>query len=386
MGFALPNAYVALSDLAAARGVAPEKYTEGLGTLAMAVPGPDDDTVTLATRAAADALARGGISPDEIGFVVVGTETAVDHSKPVASFVQGHLGIPTGARVFETKHACYGGTAGLFSALDWIDAGRARGKKALVICSDIARYGLGTPGEPTQGGGAVAMIVSESPRLVRLDGASTGRYSKDVFDFWRPLDSKDAKVDGRYSVECYLDAVRGAYSALRGLEGASERPASARFAAMLYHVPYGKMARKAHAALVESDGETDSTATFSRLVAPGLRLPSVVGNVYTASLYLSLLGLLSSDGERLAGQAISLFSYGSGSCSELFTGEVVPGAHESLRDVFELVARREKLDVAGYEARFRARDIRELAKTPLESMPSTTPHFHGIRDDKRVYA
>ena len=33
----------------------------------------------------------------------------------------------------------------------------------------------------------------------------------DVHDFWRPLHRKDALVDGHFSVQCYLDALAGAY-------------------------------------------------------------------------------------------------------------------------------------------------------------------------------
>jgi len=387
LGLALPKRYLSLEDLAVARGVPASKYLEGIGTRAMAVPSPDDDTVTLATRAAADALSRGGIDPSEIGMVVVGTETAVDHSKPVASFVQGLLGLPSECRVFETKHACYGGTAGLFAALDWIDAGRARGKKALVVCSDIARYGLRTPGEPTQGAGAVALVLSESPRVLTIDGGATGRYSSHVFDFWRPLDSKDALVDGRYSVACYLDAVRGAFRSLRGGSGAGPERYSDRFGAMLYHVPYGKMARKAHATLRAEDGDTDPESSFEALVAPSLVLPSLVGNVYTGSLYLALLGLLATSEGRLAGQRISLFSYGSGSCAELFEGVVVKGAEAHVADVMRLVAARERVDVATYEALFSARDGRETTVAEAPSAARTpAPRYLGVADGKRVYA
>ena len=56
------------------------------------------------------------------------------------------------------------------------EAGSARGKKALVVGADIARYGVGTPGEPTQGAGAVALVVSSAPRLLALD-AYTGTYA-----------------------------------------------------------------------------------------------------------------------------------------------------------------------------------------------------------------
>mgnify|MGYP000573645534 CR=1 FL=1 len=84
---------------------------------------------------------------------------------------------------------------------------------ALIICSDIARYPLGSAGEPTQGAGAVAFIVSERPRLVELEVARTGSYTRDVHDFWRPLDRKDALTDGHFSVQCYLDALEAALGA-----------------------------------------------------------------------------------------------------------------------------------------------------------------------------
>ena len=88
IGLSLPTPYVELADLAEARGIPKDKYTQGLGTLRMAVPEPSDDTVSLAARAAQAALDAAGVSPADIGMCVVGTETAVDHSKPVASFVQ----------------------------------------------------------------------------------------------------------------------------------------------------------------------------------------------------------------------------------------------------------------------------------------------------------
>ena len=233
LGVAFPAQYLELADLADARGVAPSKFVEGLGIRRMAVAGEDEDTVTLAARAAEEALKLAGSDGGEVGLVAVGTETAVDHSKPVASFVQGMLGLPRAMRVFETKHACYGGTAALQLALDWIRSGSARGKKALVICSDIARYGLHTAGEPTQGAGAVALLLSENPRLVALDAGMSGVFSQDVNDFWRPLYSKDAQVDGHYSVKCSLDALEGAYTGYQGLAAPSGHARfSDRFAAI----------------------------------------------------------------------------------------------------------------------------------------------------------
>ena len=73
------------------------------------------------------------------------------------------------------------------AATEWIASGAAAGRSAIVVCSDIARYGLNTAGEPTQGGGAVALLVSEQPDLLAVDIGLNGVCSMDVYDFWRPL-------------------------------------------------------------------------------------------------------------------------------------------------------------------------------------------------------
>lgn len=385
LAVSFPETYLELATLAEARGVAPEKYLAGIGTRRMAVALPEEDTVTFAARAAREVLERTETAPDRVGLLAVGTETAVDHSKPVASFVHGLVGVGPRCRVFETKHACYGGTAALQLALDWIRSGSARGQKALVVCSDIARYGLGTPGEPTQGAGAVALLLSDAPRLLSIDPGTSGLAAIDVHDFWRPLYSKDAFVDGHYSVQCYLDALSGAYTHHRELVGAPAAGYSDRFAALAYHVPYGKMAKKAHRQLRSLDGDVDPDASFEGLVAPGLVLPAEIGNIYTGSLYLALASLLEATPRPLANQEIGLFSYGSGSCAEFYTGRVGPEAQTWVR-ALELPRRleaRRALALHEYEAVMRARedlDQRPLAQGALEDYA-----FLGVEGHRRTY-
>ena len=115
MGLAIPARYIDIEDLARARGVDPAKYTSGLGALEMAVADPGEDTVALAATAAGRLLRQNDVDPAQIGMLVVGTETGVDHSKTVASHVQGLLGLPRAMRTFDVQHACYGGTAGLMA-------------------------------------------------------------------------------------------------------------------------------------------------------------------------------------------------------------------------------------------------------------------------------
>ena len=130
-------------------------------------------------------------------------------------------------------------------------------------------------------------------------------------DFWRPLYSKDAVVDGHYSVTCYLEGLEGAYRAYVERSGGArgDGPFSDRFAAIAYHVPYGKMAIKAHRHLRALEGDADPAKSFERQVAPGLALPKLVGNIYTGSLYLALASALSESKDDLAralGRALQL--------------------------------------------------------------------------------
>ncbi|MDW8282842.1 MAG: hydroxymethylglutaryl-CoA synthase [Myxococcales bacterium] len=373
LAYALPRAYLDLRDLAEARGVPASKYLSGLGTAQMAVAGPEEDPVALAANAARRVLLASGRSPDEIGLCIVGTETAVDHSKPVAAYLHGLLGLPSACRVFESKHACFGGTAGLLNALDWIAAGSARGRSALIVCTDIARYPLGSPGEPTQGAGAVAMIVSERPRLLELEVGRSGCYARDVHDFWRPLDHKDALTDGHFSVQCYLDALEGAYRDWQrtgGREGGE-------LVRTCYHVPYGKMARKAHRHRKMLDGASEEAAeaSFATEVEPSLRIPAQVGNIYTGSLYLALASLLHHDGSAVAGQRIGLFSYGSGCAAEFFAGRVHPDAAPYIQRLRldEPLSGRQRLTVADYEALRRGDEQADRRPAPAGMLASGVP-------------
>ena len=389
----VPQYALRLTDLAAARDVPPEKLTAGLGVQEMAIAPPCEDVVTLAATAGARLLRAARVDPEEIGMLLVATETGVDHSKPVSIFVHDLLGIGRRCRVYELKHACYAGTAALMTAADWVRAGGGRARRALVIAADIARYEIGSPGEPTQGAGAVAMLVGREPRALVLSEQS-GTYAGNVHDFWRPLDRREAIVDGKYSVECYLDALAGAFMAYRGLERPPLVPGetlSDRLVRLLYHTPFPKMAMKAHRRLLEVDGhaagravEDDrAAASYRRQAAPGLAAVARVGNTYTASLYLCLAALLEAEGRTLAGERLGLFSYGSGCCAEFFTGSVPEGV-EAVADagVGALLAGRTFIDVPAYERLVRGGEAG--GEPPADFAGEFV--FTGVKNQRREYA
>jgi len=355
-----PQHYIELADLAKARGVDPDKYTKGLGQARMAVATPMEDTVTLAVNAGLKALENFDIDYNDIGTLVVGTESGVDHSKPVAVYVHEALGLRSNCHTYETKHACFGAMAAVFSANDWISCGRAEGSKALIIASDIARYPVGDPGEPTQGAGAVAMVISDKPNLLYFDSEISGNYTKHVMDFWRPLYSKTAFVDGHYSIDCYLNALEGALADALGKATIPELYKMDQLQACIYHVPFAKMAAKAHHRHFEVDAKekidrdsgrfADVKKSFTEKTGPWLSLNAIVGNIYTGSVFLSLIDLLRRSRSADLKQ-ISMFSYGSGCAASMNIAYPTLG-FERFRDKIdpepELAARR-KLGVDEYE-------------------------------------
>src|SRR5262249_39197636 len=241
-------------------------------------------------------------------------------------------------------------------------------------------------------------LVGPEPRALVL-GEQSGTHAGNGHDFWRPLDRRAAIVDGRYSVDCYLDALSGAFGAYRAAERPRLGPAEAlsdRLARLLYHTPFPKMAMKAHRRLVEVDWRAaperwarvaprlDDAAleAYRELAAPGLDAVARVGNTYTASLYLCLAALLEAEGSALAGRRIGLFSSGSGCCAEFCTG-IVGEAVDTVADagVGRMLAERTFVDVEAYE---RLVGAGEAGGDPPAHFTGEFV-FAGLRDHRREY-
>ncbi|WP_449354056.1 hydroxymethylglutaryl-CoA synthase [Virgibacillus natechei] len=344
IGFYAPHLYVDMNKLAVSRDVEPEKFTIGIGQEKMAIAPLTQDPVTLAANAALDILDEK--DKEQIDFVLFGTESGIDQSKSAAVYVHRLLGLNPEARAVEVKQACYGATAAIQMAKGHIALNPE--SKVLVLGSDIARYGLNTGGEATQGAGAVAMVVSRDPSIMVLEGPSA-YLTADVMDFWRPVYSDEAFVDGKFSNEQYIAFFSKAweqYKAKTGLKLAD-------FEAFSFHLPYTKMGKKALRAVLDEGSESDS----ERLLANhqiGAVYNRNVGNIYTASLYLSLLSLLEQSENLQDGSRIGLFSYGSGAVGELFAGRLQPGyrKHLQMERHSELFATRKELTVPEYEEIF----------------------------------
>lgn len=307
-----------------------------------------EDPVTLAVNAASQVLE--GVEKAPFELLIVATETGLDYGKPLSTYAHKYLELPSACRNFEIKHACFGGTAALLMACAWVRENPD--KKALVLMTDIARRHVGELSELTGGAGAIALVVARDPRVLRLDPVS-GRATREVYDVARPTASYEWG-DSMLSLYSYLDLIDLAWTDYRKRSGVG--PLTRTFERMLYHAPLFSLVEQAHRAVLESDDDTlsreDIEASFRTMVAPSLRLNQEVGNLYSGSLYTSLIGLLESRSDLSEGSQIGLFSYGSGACSELFSGSLGPAARETVarHGATERLGARKPVDFAQYEA------------------------------------
>ncbi len=375
--FATAGYFLGLDTFAAEKDTELEKYTVGIGQEKMSIAPPDEDSVTLAAKAAAPILDK--INKDEVTAVLFATETGVDQSKSAGVFLHGLLGLSKRCRVIELKHACYAGAAGLQMATAMVKANPQ--EKILVIASDIAKYDVDTSGEATQGCGAIAMLITQEPRILEIE-AGSGYYTDDVMDFWRPNHRHTALVDGKYSTKVYLNSLKNAWEHFTEQTGRSFKDIDY----FCYHIPFTKMAEKAHKTLVRKVGEKLSQAEFEAQTLPSQIYNRIIGNSYSASLFVGFISLLDNVKENLEGKRVSFFSYGSGCVAEFFTG-IMQNGYESVlmtNDHKKQIAERQELDYQTYLKFYHETDY-SVANAEFSVQNHGAFRLAGIEEHKRIY-
>ena len=189
--------------------------------------GPNQSVYTMAATAVMRLINQYDIDPARVKFLGLGTESSTDNSAGAiivkgmvdqALIAQGKSPIARSCEVPEFKHACLGGVYGMKSAIRHLALDGAGGQ-AIVVCADIAEYARGTSGEPTQGAGAVAMLLEENPTIAEVDLVNSGSASDyRIMDFRKPMlrfcgqdrseshQVQDFPVfNGKYSTTCYID-------------------------------------------------------------------------------------------------------------------------------------------------------------------------------------
>ncbi len=342
------TAVLDVSELAKHRGLDTVRF----GNLLMkqkTVALPCEDTVSFGVNAAkpiVDAMSE--TDRNRIELLVTCTESGFDFAKSLSTYLHQHLGLKRNCRLFELKNACYSGVAGLQIAAQFILSQTSPGAKALVVASDLSRLILSEEEqsnlkgdwaftEPSGGSGAVAMLVSECPYVFQLDIGANGYYGYEVMDACRPFPDGDAG-DADLSLLSYLDCLENAYDAYR--EKVTGVDFATTFNYFAFHTPFGGMVKGAHRMLMRKHSRATAESIqsdFEKRVMPGMLYCQRVGNIMGASTSLSLASTID-HGDFTRPRRIGCFSYGSGCCSEFFSGVVTADGQRRLRE-FSIGAR-----------------------------------------------
>ncbi|AND79215.1 hydroxymethylglutaryl-CoA synthase [Streptococcus pantholopis] len=346
IGFATAQYVLNMDDLANSRSVDPEKFSTGLLLQALSIAPVTDDIVTLGASAAQKILTQA--DKENIDMVIVATESGIDQSKAAAVYIHQLLGIQPFARSIEMKEACYSATA----ALDYakLHIGKNPDSKVLVIASDIAKYGIGTPGESTQGAGSVAMLLTKDPAIMVLHDQSLA-LTRDIMDFWRPNYSVTPYVNGMYSTKQYLDMLKTSWDEYQKRFNKS----LADFAAFCFHIPFPKLALKGFNKILDKQLPEAVKEKLKDNFQHSILYSQQIGNIYTGSLFLGLLSLLENSTSLQEGDQIAMFSYGSGAVAEIFTGTLAKGFKKQLlkgQSRLQELKKRTVLSVTDYEKMF----------------------------------
>ncbi|KJV05900.1 hydroxymethylglutaryl-CoA synthase family protein [Methylocucumis oryzae] len=301
---------------------------------------PFEDPVTFGINAAKpiiDALSEA--EKDRIELLICCSESGIDFGKSMSTYMHYYLGLNRNCRMFELKQACYSGTAGLQMAVNFILAQTSPGAKALVVATDISRFLVAEGGdaltmdwsftEPSGGAGAVALLVSEQPDIFQIDVGANGYYGYEVMDTCRPIpDSEAGNAD--LSLLSYLDCCEQAF--LQYQQRVADVDYRTSFNYLSFHTPFGGMVKGAHRQMmrkIAKAGRDDIEQDFMQRVMPGLSYCQRVGNIMGATVLLSLAGSIDY-GDINSPKRIGCFSYGSGCCSEFYSGVVTPSGQKKL--------------------------------------------------------
>eukprot|EP00887_Chlorella_sp_A99_P005543 scaffold1.g5543.t1 len=254
-----PAQYVRQEDLEAQDGVPAGKYTMGLGQQGLAFVGDREDVVSMSLTALRQLLDRHGVAPHEVGRLEVGTESPVDSSKSIKSYLMmlfeeaGN----TDVEGVDCIQACYGGTAAVQNAVNWVESRAWDGRYAVVVMSDVSVYDAG-PARPTSGAGAVALLVGPDAPLA-LERGLSATHMQHAYDFYKPA----------------------------GL--------------------FPKMPPALDKALVAA-----AFPIYDRKVRPSACVARQCGNMYAASIWSGVAQLVETMGAGLEGRRVLMYSYGSG--------------------------------------------------------------------------
>ena len=296
-----------------------------------AVPGLDEDVITMSIEAARNALKRARIDPSELRAVWVGSESHPYAVKPSSTVVAESIGAPVHIQAGDWEFACKAGTEAMIAAIAMVGAGM--GRYSLAIGMDTAQ---GRPGDALEytaaAGGAAYIFGSAEESLATID--ATYSYVTDTPDFWRRAHEIYPSHGQRFTGDpAYFKHISEAGKQL--MKDADMTAADFKFA--VFHQPNTKFPQRV-AGMLGFTPEQYKTGLLS----------PVIGNTYAGAAIIGLTAILDI---AKPGDRILLVSYGSGAGSDamiITTTEALAERQNLALSTQDYIARRTEIDYGMY--------------------------------------
>jgi len=298
-GVYIPRYRIKVEEIARVWGADAERIKRGLFLEEKSVPGPDEDSATIAVEAARNAVKRAGINPQDIGAIYVGSESPPYAVKPTATIVAEAIEATPDLTAADYEFACKAGTAAIQTCMGMVGSGMI--KYGLAIGTDTAQGAPGDPLEYTAAAGGGAVIVGKDGGQTLATIEDTYSYTTDTPDFWRREMRPYPKHGGRFTGKpaYFKHVLSAAHGLLRRLQLTPKE-----FTYAVFHQPNGKFPLQAGKEL----GFTKEQ------IMPGLLTPKI-GNTYSGA---SMIGLATVLDQAKPGDKILVVSFGSGAGSDAF--------------------------------------------------------------------
>lgn len=297
-GVSIPKQVIKITDIEQAQ----RKGNVGvcIGVNSKTVPARDEDTITLATQAAQNALDNFPGNILDISNLFIGSESHPYSVKPSGTVVKNALGLSEDMALADLQFACKAGTQGLQIGFNYLLSGFSN--YSLIIGSDTAQAKPGDALEFTAGAGAGAYILGKEKTIANL--LATLSIATDTPDFWRRAGQSYPEHAGRFSGEpAYFYHISTA--AKKIMDETKLRPQD--FSYCVFHTPNGKFPRLVAKQLGFSKEQLEPSLVVEK-----------IGNTYTAAVPLALSAVLDIAQPQ---EKILVVSYGSGAGSDAFIFE-----------------------------------------------------------------
>jgi hydroxymethylglutaryl-CoA synthase len=327
-GAYVPRWRIKAADIARIWGSDPERLKKFL--VEKSVPGPDEDTATMAVEASKDALLMAGIDPILIEAIYVGSESHPYVVKPTASIVAEAINATPVLMAADLEFACKAGTAGIQMCIGLVESGRI--KYGLAIGADTAQGRPGDELEYTAAAGAGAYIIGKKNLIAEME--DTFSFTTDTPDFWRREGEDFPRHAGRFTGEpAYF---RHVISATRGLLEKTGKKIDD-FDYFVFHQPNEKFPMTAAKML----------GIPKEKMLRGLMV-SRIGNTYSASTLIGLANVLD---VAKPGDRILATSFGSGAGSDSFSfvvTDLIKDKRKEIKKLEEKINKKFYLNYAQY--------------------------------------